>query len=82
MIVVADSGPLHYLILLEEIELLRRGRGGGGGEGHEPGAGERAEENRQQTCAAHADASGRGDGKAFREGRGVYASAAGRAAGG
>jgi len=23
MIVVADSGPLHYLILLEEIELLR-----------------------------------------------------------
>jgi len=65
-----------------EIELLRRGRGGGGGEGHEPGAGERAEENRQQTCAAHADASGRGDGKAFREGRGVYASAAGRAAGG
>lgn len=24
MIVVADSGPLHYLILLEHIELLRR----------------------------------------------------------
>jgi len=24
MIVVADSGPLHYLILLEQIELLRR----------------------------------------------------------
>jgi hypothetical protein len=24
MIVVADSGPLHYLILLEQIELLQR----------------------------------------------------------
>jgi hypothetical protein len=24
MIVVADSGPLHYLILLQHIELLRR----------------------------------------------------------
>ena len=24
MIVVADSGPLNYLILLEQIELLRR----------------------------------------------------------
>jgi predicted nucleic acid-binding protein len=24
MIVVADSGPLHYLILLEHTELLRR----------------------------------------------------------
>jgi predicted nucleic acid-binding protein len=24
MIVVADSGPLHYLVLLEHIELLRR----------------------------------------------------------
>jgi predicted nucleic acid-binding protein len=24
MIVVADSGPLHYLVLLEQIELLRR----------------------------------------------------------
>ena len=24
MIVVADSGPLHYLILVEHIELLRR----------------------------------------------------------
>ena len=24
MIVVADSGPLHYLILLEQSELLRR----------------------------------------------------------
>jgi predicted nucleic acid-binding protein len=24
MIVVADSGPLHYLILLEHVELLRR----------------------------------------------------------
>lgn len=24
MIVVADSGPLHYLILLEQVELLRR----------------------------------------------------------
>jgi hypothetical protein len=24
MIVVADSGPLHYLILLEHIDLLRR----------------------------------------------------------
>ena len=24
MIVVADSGPLHYLILLEQTELLRR----------------------------------------------------------
>ena len=27
MIVVADSGPLHYLILLEHIELLRRSYG-------------------------------------------------------
>jgi hypothetical protein len=26
MIVVADSGPLHYLILLQHIELLRRWR--------------------------------------------------------
>jgi predicted nucleic acid-binding protein len=24
MIVVADSGPLHYLILLEQVDLLRR----------------------------------------------------------
>jgi predicted nucleic acid-binding protein len=24
MIVVADSGPLHYLVLLEHIDLLRR----------------------------------------------------------
>ena len=24
MIVVADSGPLHYLVLVEHIELLRR----------------------------------------------------------
>ena len=24
MIVVADSGPLHYLILLEHVDLLRR----------------------------------------------------------
>jgi len=24
MIVVADSGPLHYLILLEQVELLQR----------------------------------------------------------
>ena len=24
MIVVADSGPLHYLILLDQTELLRR----------------------------------------------------------
>jgi hypothetical protein len=24
MIVVADSGPLHYLILLEQADLLRR----------------------------------------------------------
>ena len=24
MIVIADSGPLHYLILIEQVELLRR----------------------------------------------------------
>lgn len=28
MIVVADSGPLHYLILLGHVDLLRRFYGG------------------------------------------------------
>ena len=33
MIVVADSGPLHYLILLEQVDLLRRLRPGPGAGG-------------------------------------------------